>query len=446
MLTIKEVNVLREKLLWSPYVVNLPVKKTEKFYVSCCLNEDKKDYFRRLCNLYNFAMQRKNNDLLVFIKNEISLLNTLSERYFLEKYLYFSNVYDSKHYPVDCDIDFIFNKHLNYFTQEYRIYGMIYEALFGYTKLYTYNKETQLGSFATYITRDVSKLKYAQWSLLFDFFYNSDLYYENNYIVRDYLLNESYFFDFAIFDPFNPREPLFLVRVSNSKSTGNKKEKLYIDSYCKRTNIKFFDLFVDRGGHYHFKKNTDNQSGTGNYVYNILYAYIINDENHSGIIKIGLSNIKTNKTINELNDNCEDLINAACKRIDLQTQTAAIDYDLIYVTVAAYNNTKYSQFIDKTFHGFLKQSGFTPLFFKGVETESFFISFDCFLSALFCFKNKKDYQFQERFKGITATKINFKTDSPENFNLTVFPDKEVKECDYITSFIRFVSNSSKCGG
>jgi hypothetical protein len=76
------------------------------------------------------------------------------------------------------------------------------------------------------------------------------------------------------------------------------------------------------------------------FEYNVIYIFRINDKQHNGSLKIGLTNIKTDKSFKVLTPFSRDLNEAAKKRIDRYTKTAAIDYELIYTEVAVYDSSE----------------------------------------------------------------------------------------------------------
>ena len=91
------------------------------------------------------------------------------------------------------------------------------------------------------------------------------------------------------------------------------------------------------------------------YNYKIIYIFKIDDNLHKGIIKIGEATLNTNKSIEELTDNCDDLNVSATNRIRQYTNTIGVQEDLLYTTLAIDNNNK--TFKDKDVHKVLKNSG-----------------------------------------------------------------------------------------
>jgi len=65
-----------------------------------------------------------------------------------------------------------------------------------------------------------------------------------------------------------------------------------------------------------------------------IYVFRINDDDHKGLLKIGDAIVKTNKPLDALVPNCKELNQAAKLRIKDYTNTAGIDYDLLYTELA----------------------------------------------------------------------------------------------------------------
>lgn len=91
------------------------------------------------------------------------------------------------------------------------------------------------------------------------------------------------------------------------------------------------------------------------FSYKLIYVFSIYDDLHKGILKIGETTIKTNKQPNQLYDNCNDLNNAAKKRIRNYTNTIGVMENLLYTTLAI--NNKKRTFKDKAVHNVLYNSG-----------------------------------------------------------------------------------------
>lgn len=73
------------------------------------------------------------------------------------------------------------------------------------------------------------------------------------------------------------------------------------------------------------------------FSYKLIYVFAINDDKHKGLLKIGDTSIHTNLPPNELFPSCKELNEEARKRINSYTQTASIDYELLYTELAIKN-------------------------------------------------------------------------------------------------------------
>lgn len=89
----------------------------------------------------------------------------------------------------------------------------------------------------------------------------------------------------------------------------------------------------------------------------LIYVFRINTETHKGCLKIG-ETTSDSENIWGLNPNSKALNRAAKKRINSYTQTAGIDYDLLYTEVSVYNEKgTLKAFSDTEIHKVLKRSG-----------------------------------------------------------------------------------------
>ena len=69
------------------------------------------------------------------------------------------------------------------------------------------------------------------------------------------------------------------------------------------------------------------------YEYPVIYVYRIDDNKHKDILKVGMTSIEA-VSADVLEANCNDLRNKAIARINQQTGTASIDYELLYAELA----------------------------------------------------------------------------------------------------------------
>lgn len=90
----------------------------------------------------------------------------------------------------------------------------------------------------------------------------------------------------------------------------------------------------------------------------LIYVYRINDEAHRGILKIGEASCNSSDNYLALQPNCKELNAAARERINHQTQTAGIKYELLYTEVTAhFRDGGVCSFNDKDVHDLLIRSG-----------------------------------------------------------------------------------------
>ena len=100
------------------------------------------------------------------------------------------------------------------------------------------------------------------------------------------------------------------------------------------------------------------------FKYKLIYVYTIDDEKHKGYLKVGDTDVVSSLTPDQLKPNCRVLNDAARQRIDQQTQTAGVEYSLLYTEVAVrYRNfgdgaKVLEHFTDKKVHAVLKTPAF----------------------------------------------------------------------------------------
>ena len=94
------------------------------------------------------------------------------------------------------------------------------------------------------------------------------------------------------------------------------------------------------------------------YEYPVIYVYRIDDAKHKDILKVGLTSIEA-ESADVLEANCDDLRKKAIERINQQTGTASIDYELLYTELAFFeeDGTKY-HFADYDVREVLENSGY----------------------------------------------------------------------------------------
>ena len=94
------------------------------------------------------------------------------------------------------------------------------------------------------------------------------------------------------------------------------------------------------------------------YAYPVIYVYRIDDERHKGMLKVGMTSIEA-ESVDLLDADCEVLRKKAIQRINQQTGTASIDYELLYAELAVFkeNGTQY-EFKDYDVREVLANSGY----------------------------------------------------------------------------------------
>ena len=76
------------------------------------------------------------------------------------------------------------------------------------------------------------------------------------------------------------------------------------------------------------------------FSYKLIYVFRINDEKHKNLLKVGEATCTTTTLPQDLIPNCKELNLSAKKRINQYTQTAGIDYDLLYTELAIKKDEK----------------------------------------------------------------------------------------------------------
>ncbi|MBQ3343477.1 MAG: Eco57I restriction-modification methylase domain-containing protein [Kiritimatiellae bacterium] len=112
--------------------------------------------------------------------------------------------------------------------------------------------------------------------------------------------------------------------------------------------------------------------------YKLIYVYTIEDKKHEGYLKVGDTDVVSSLLPDQLTPNCKVLNDAARHRIDQQTQTAGVEYALLYTEVAVrFRNlgngmTVLEHFTDKKVHSVLKNSGLPHKFIGGTKGREWF--------------------------------------------------------------------------
>lgn len=108
---------------------------------------------------------------------------------------------------------------------------------------------------------------------------------------------------------------------------------------------------------------------TNPFSYKLIYIFRINDDQHSGILKVGDTSINYAGSPDDLTPSCELLNKAAKERINQYTRTAGIKYELLYTELAFYKGSdgKNYAFIDKKLHKVLTNSGIQKVELYGAQ-------------------------------------------------------------------------------
>lgn len=132
--------------------------------------------------------------------------------------------------------------------------------------------------------------------------------------------------------------------------------------------------------------------------YQMIYIYAIDDEKHKGLLKIGTTSFNSLKSISQLTINCSELNQAAHKRINEQTKTSMVEYELLHAELAVKEiimNDGSSQWI--TFNDFVVRevilnSGFNIRSFKDTDrlSEWYEIDLDSAKKAIAAVKENRN--------------------------------------------------------
>jgi len=114
------------------------------------------------------------------------------------------------------------------------------------------------------------------------------------------------------------------------------------------------------------------------FEYKLIYVFAIKDNVHEGLLKIGDATIQTNNSIDMLAPNSRLLNQAAKKRIDQYTKTAAISYQVLHTELAIRTvkgkdgKPEIKAFRDHDVHRVLINSGFKKKKFSDVKGKEWF--------------------------------------------------------------------------
>jgi len=188
--------------------------------------------------------------------------------------------------------------------------------------------------------------------------------------------------------------------------------------------------------------------------YNVVYAYTLPYDDHKGRIKIGETTLKAAIYDSAKNDTEKQkaIINAAEKRIDEQTETADVEYNLLLSHLAINNKNK--PFRDIDVHNVLKRSGYEKKSIRKGPREWFVVDKNIVEKAIEAVKNgwsyiDKNIQVKEAFnfrdsqlkaidlavKHFKANEENFLWNAKMRFGKTSAALQVVKEMNFKKTLI-----------
>lgn len=162
--------------------------------------------------------------------------------------------------------------------------------------------------------------------------------------------------------------------------------------------------------------------------YNLIYIYAINDETHKDLLKIGQTSFSSKYSIAQLPPNCSTLNQNAHVRIQLQTKTALVSYDLLYTELAtrtitmADGSKQIQSFQDHDVHDVILQSGYSAVKFveSGKQSEWFKIDLASAKAAISAVKEGKSV-LNAKTSVVVAQKqkITLRDEQKENVEKTI---------------------------
>lgn len=163
--------------------------------------------------------------------------------------------------------------------------------------------------------------------------------------------------------------------------------------------------------------------------YILIYIYAIHDEAHKGLLKIGKASFSSKYSIAQLTPNCDRLNAAAHERIEAQTKTALVPYDLLYTelatrTIIMEDGSKQVQsFEDHAVHDVISQSGYRRIRFleSGKLSEWFEVDLNSAKAAITAVKEGKSVLPNANVPVISTTrqKIILRFEQEENVVKTI---------------------------
>ncbi|MCD8393775.1 MAG: Eco57I restriction-modification methylase domain-containing protein [Bacteroidales bacterium] len=161
------------------------------------------------------------------------------------------------------------------------------------------------------------------------------------------------------------------------------------------------------------------------FKYVLIYIFAIPDEGHKGMLKIGQTTVDA-KFGEWLEPNCEELNNAAKKRIDEEVVTAAVPYQLLHTEIAYYKQGEdFMVFNDKRVHAVLEASGYSKATFPSMNSqpqEWYHVDLDTAIKAIHAVKEGRQSLNPEDHKKAEPTpkpKIIFRDEQNDAINRTL---------------------------
>lgn len=162
--------------------------------------------------------------------------------------------------------------------------------------------------------------------------------------------------------------------------------------------------------------------------YNLIYIYAIDDDTHKGLLKIGQTSFSSSYSIAQLSPNCSTLNQNAHLRIQQQTKTALVSYNLLYTELATRTITmqdgssQIQAFEDHDVHNVLLNSGFHSKKFveSGKPSEWFEVDFDSAKKAIEAVKEGRTSLVPNNYGvSVYKPKITLRREQEENVKYTI---------------------------
>lgn len=162
--------------------------------------------------------------------------------------------------------------------------------------------------------------------------------------------------------------------------------------------------------------------------YNLIYIYAIDGDAHKGLLKIGQTSFSSSYSIAQLSPNCPALNQNAHLRIQQQTKTALVSYNLLYTELATRTITmqdgssQIQSFEDHDVHNVLLNSGFHSKKFveSGKPSEWFEVDFESAKKAIEAVKQGRTSLVPNNY-GVSTfkPKITLRREQEENVKYTI---------------------------